>query len=161
VRERRGRALQGSIDLSKCQESLSNPRLEYIYSPFPIPAVMGKTRTSRTVLYALADCPHLNSNGKNAKSTTGRTVRWVGRTVCQDPAYGPIGPRGLSSGRPRTIRPVHRAAPYSVKNTGPSAWGPRTVMRTRMRTSPVHLHQQHLHSRHHLQGQSLGLVQES
>jgi hypothetical protein len=30
-----------------------------------------------------------------------------------------------------------------------------------MRTSPVHLHQQHLHSRHHLQGQSLGLVQES
>jgi histone deacetylase 1/2 len=35
------------------------------------------------------------------------------------------------------------------------------VMRTLMRTSPVHLHQQHLHSRHHLQGQSLGLVQES
>jgi hypothetical protein len=30
-----------------------------------------------------------------------------------------------------------------------------------MRTSPVHLHQQHLHSRHHLQGQSIGLVQES
>jgi hypothetical protein len=44
-----------------------SPGLEYIYPPFPLLAVMGKTRTSRTVRDALADYPRLNSNGKNAK----------------------------------------------------------------------------------------------
>jgi hypothetical protein len=105
VRERRGRVLQGSIDLSKCQEGLSNPGHGVYILPLPLLAVMSKTRTSRTVRDALADCPRLNSNGKNAKSTAGGTGRCAGRTV----------------------RPVHRAAPCSVKNNGPSAWGPRTV----------------------------------
>jgi hypothetical protein len=46
----------------------------------------------------------------------------------------PPGPRGLSAGGPRTVRPVHRAAPRSVTNNrpsttprGPSAWSERTV----------------------------------
>jgi hypothetical protein len=116
------------MDLSKCQESLSNPGLGvYIYSPFPLLAVRGKTRTSRTVRDALADCPRLNSNGKNAKSTASGTDLWAGRTVRQGHADRPPGPRGLSAGRPRTVRLVHRAAPCSVKNNGPSAWGTRTV----------------------------------
>jgi hypothetical protein len=90
-------------------------------------------RTSRTVRDALADCPRLNSNGKNAKSTAGGTDRWAGRTVCRDLADRPLGPRGppeprgLSAGSPRTVRPVHQAAPCSVKNNGPSAWVLRTV----------------------------------
>jgi hypothetical protein len=88
---------------------------------------MGKTRTSRTVRDAFADCPRLNSNGKNLKSTAGETDHWAGQTVRQDPTDRPLGPRELSAGRPRTVRPVHRAAPCSVKNNGPSAWGPRTV----------------------------------
>jgi hypothetical protein len=88
---------------------------------------MGKTRTSRTIRDALADYSRLTSNSKNAKSTAGKTDRWAGRTVRQDLADRPPGPRGLSAGRPQTIRPVHRAAPYSVKNNGPSAWGSRTV----------------------------------
>jgi hypothetical protein len=41
---------------------------------------------SRTVRDALADCPRLNSNSKNAKSTAGRTGCWAGRTVHLDPA---------------------------------------------------------------------------
>jgi hypothetical protein len=35
--------------------------LEYLYSPFPLLAVMGKTRTSQTVCDALADCPCLSA----------------------------------------------------------------------------------------------------
>jgi hypothetical protein len=88
---------------------------------------MGKMRTSRTVRDALADCPHLNSNGKNVKSTAGETDRWAGRTVRQDLADRPPGLRGPSAGRPQTVRPVHRDAPCSIKNNGQSAWGPRTV----------------------------------
>jgi hypothetical protein len=101
--------------------------MEYIYSPFPLLAVMGKTRTSQTVHDALADCPRLNSNGKNAKPTAVRSGHWVGRVVRQDHADCPRGPCGPSASRSRTVRPVHRAAPCSVKNNGPSAWGPRTV----------------------------------
>jgi hypothetical protein len=101
--------------------------LEYKYSPFPLLAVRDKTRTSRTVRDALADCPRLNSNGKNTKSTAGGTDRWAGRTVRQGHADRPPGPRGLSAGSPRTVRPVHRAAPCFVKNNGPSTRGPRTV----------------------------------
>jgi hypothetical protein len=56
----------------------------------------------------------------------GRTDHWAGRTVRQDHTDRPPGPRGRSAGRPWTVRPVHRAAPCSVKNNGPSAWGPRT-----------------------------------
>jgi hypothetical protein len=91
------------------------PRAWSIYYPFPLLAVMGKTRTSRTVRDALADCPHLNSNGKIAKSTAGRTDRWAGRTVRQDPADCPLGPTDCP-------RAVHRAAPCSVKNNRLSAW---------------------------------------
>jgi hypothetical protein len=46
----------------------------------------------------------------------------------------PPRPRGLSADGPRTVCPVHRAAPRSVTNNGPSAarrgpsaWSPRTV----------------------------------
>jgi hypothetical protein len=115
------------MDLSKCQESLSNHGLDYKYSPFPLLAVRGKTCTSQTVRDALADCPRLNSNGKNTKSTAGGTDRWAGRTVRQGHTVRPPGPRRLSAGRPQTVRPVHQAAPCSVKNNEPSAWGPRTV----------------------------------
>jgi hypothetical protein len=108
--------------------------LEYKYSPFPLLAVRHKTRASRTVLDALADCPRLNSNGKMAKSTAGVTARWAGRTVRQGHTDRPPRPRGLSAGWPRTVRPVHRAAPRSVTNNGPfaaprgpSAWSQRTV----------------------------------
>jgi hypothetical protein len=42
---------------------------------------MSKTRTLRTVRDALTDCPRLNSNDKNAKSTAVRDARWAGRIV--------------------------------------------------------------------------------
>jgi hypothetical protein len=57
----------------------------------------------------------------------GETDRWARRTVRQDPADRLPGPRGLSAGRPRTVLPVHRDAPCSVTNNGPSIWGPQTV----------------------------------
>jgi hypothetical protein len=113
------------MDLSKCQES--NPGNGVYIPPFPLLAVMGKTRTSRTVRDALAGCPHFNSNGKNAKSTAVRSGRWAGRTVHQDPADYLRGPRGPSVSRPRTVRPVHRAALCFVKNDGPLSWGRWTV----------------------------------
>jgi hypothetical protein len=122
-----GELFKGVWTFQSAKRASSTPGLEYMYSPFPSLAVMGKTRNSRTVRNALADRPRLNSNGKNAKSTAGETDRWAGRTVLQDPADRPPGPRGLSAGRPRTVRPVHRVAPCSVKNNRPSAWGPQTV----------------------------------
>jgi hypothetical protein len=87
--------------------------VEYIYS-FPLLAVVGKTLISRTVRDDLADCPRLNSNGKNAKSTAVRSGRSARRTIRRDPADCPRGPRGLSARRPRTVRQVHRAARCSV-----------------------------------------------
>jgi hypothetical protein len=123
VRERRGRALQGSIDLSKCQERLSNPGLRVHIPPFPLLVVVGKTRTSRTVRDALADCPCLNSNGKNAKSTAGGLTVGPGGPSARTTRTVRLGPADC----PRAGRPVHRAAPCFVKNNGPSAWGPRTV----------------------------------
>jgi hypothetical protein len=122
-----GEIYKGVWTFQSAKRASSTPVLEYIYSPFTSLAIMGKTRNSRTVRDALADCLRLNSNGKNAKSTAGETDRWTGRTVRQDPADCAPGPRGLSAGRPRTVRPVHRVAPCSVKNNGPSAWGSRTV----------------------------------
>jgi hypothetical protein len=89
VRERIERALQGSMDLSKCQESLSNPGLRVFILPLPFTSHYGQN------VY-LADCSRLNSNGKNAKSTAGRRGRWA----------------------PRTVRPVHRAAHRSVCSWG-------------------------------------------
>jgi hypothetical protein len=108
------------MDLSKCQESLSNPELGVYILPLPVTSRYGQNAY-------LADCPRLNSNSKHARSTVGGIDRWAGRTVRQGHADRPPGPRGLSAGRPRTVRPVHRAAPCSVKNNGPSTWGPRTV----------------------------------
>jgi hypothetical protein len=122
-----GELYKGVWTFQSAKRDSPTPGLEYIYSPFPLLAIMGKTRTSQTVRDALADCRRLNSNGKNTKSTAGETDHWVGRTVRQDPTDGPPGPQGLSAGRPRTVCLVHRAAPSSVKNNGPSAWGPRTV----------------------------------
>jgi hypothetical protein len=128
VRERgEGELYKGVYTFQSAKRESPTPILEYIYSPFPLLAVMGKTRTSRTVHDALVNCPRLNSNGKNAKSTAGRTDRWAGRTVRQGPADRLPGPRGLSAGRPRIVCPVHQAVPCSVKNNGLSAWGPQTV----------------------------------
>jgi hypothetical protein len=107
VRERRGRALHGSIDLSKCQERLSNPGLGVYILPLPVTSRYGQNAY-------LADCPRLNSNYKNAKSTAGRTGHWAGRTIRKDPADRSPGPRGLSAGRSRIVRPVHRAPPCSL-----------------------------------------------
>jgi hypothetical protein len=96
------------------------PRAWSTYTPISI--------TSRYEQNAyLAECSRLNSKGKHVKLTTGETYRWAGWTVRQDPADRSPGPRRLSAGRPRTVRPIHRAAPCSVKNNGPSAWGSRTV----------------------------------
>jgi hypothetical protein len=64
---------------------------------------MSKARTSRTVRDGLTDCPCLNSNSKNAKSTVVRVARWAGRTVRRDPADRPPGPPEL-----RTILYVSR-----------------------------------------------------
>jgi hypothetical protein len=99
---------------------------------------MGKTRTSRTVHDAFADCPRLNSNGKNAKSTAGRTGRWAGRTVRKGPADRPPGPHGPSAwaradypraGRGQSARSteLHPVLFGSEENNGLSARGPRTV----------------------------------
>jgi hypothetical protein len=81
-----GELYKGVYTFQSAKRGSPTPGLEYIYSPFPLLAVMGKTRTSRTVRDALADCPRLNSNSKNAKSTAGRTGCWAGRTVHLDPA---------------------------------------------------------------------------
>jgi hypothetical protein len=98
--EMRGRALQGSMNLSKCQEKLSQLGHGVFILPLPV--------TSHYVKNAyLADCSRLNSNGKNAKSTAIRGARWAGQTVRQDLADCPPGPRRLSAGRSRTVRPVH------------------------------------------------------
>jgi hypothetical protein len=115
--------------LSKCQESLSNPRLGVFILPLPVTSRYGQnayladcprcprglsTLPSRTLHVALADCPRLNSKGKNAKSTAGRRGCWAGWTVRQDPTNRLPGPRGLFAGRLRTVRPVHRATHRSV-----------------------------------------------
>jgi hypothetical protein len=115
-----GELYKGVWTFQSAKRASPTPGMEYIYFPFLLLAVMGKTRTSRTVRYALADCPHLNSNGKKRK--VNGCPEWpLGRADSQP------GPRGLSASRPRTVRPVHRAAPCSVRNNRPSAWGPRTV----------------------------------
>jgi hypothetical protein len=91
--------------------------MEYLYSPFPLLAVMSKTRTSRTVRDALMDYLCLNSNGKNTKSAAIRGARWIGRTVRQDPADCPPGPRGPLA---RYARAAHRSVCFEI-NFGPSA----------------------------------------
>jgi hypothetical protein len=92
-----GELYKGVWTFQSAKSASPTPGMEYKYSPFPLLAVMGKTHTSRTVRDALADCPRLNSNGKNAKSTAGRTDRWAGRTVRQDPADCPRGSCRLSA----------------------------------------------------------------
>jgi hypothetical protein len=119
-----GRLYKGVWTFQSAKRTSSTPGMEYLYSPFPLLAVMGKTRTSQTVRDALADCPRLNSNGKNAKSTDGRSGRWAGRTVRQDPVDCPCGPRGLSAGRPRTSArstELHVVLLGFEENNGPSA----------------------------------------
>jgi hypothetical protein len=88
------------MNLSKCQERLSQTGLGVFIHSFPLLAVMSKTRTSRTVRDALTDFPRLSSNRKNAKSTAVRGARWARRTVRQDPADHPRVGRGLTPGPP-------------------------------------------------------------
>jgi hypothetical protein len=83
------------MSLSKCQETTRNPGMDYLYSPFPLLAVMSKTRTLQTVRDGLTDCPRLNSNAKNAKTIVVRVTRCSRRTVRQDPADRPPGPPEL------------------------------------------------------------------
>jgi hypothetical protein len=104
--------------------------------------------------------PH---GGKNS-GTKSWTVSWLSLKTKLE-----LGQRGsrVMSGDWRRLHRVRGVCSGSLENH----WVTRLSHKTEaedstrrcslMRTSPVHLHQQHLHSRHHLQGQSLGLVQES
>jgi hypothetical protein len=89
VRERRGRALQGSMDLSKCQERLSNPRLGVYILPLPVTSRYGQNAYLAAVRDALAYCPRLNSNGKTRSQRLAR------------PTVGPSWPFART---PRTVR---------------------------------------------------------
>jgi hypothetical protein len=110
-----GELYKGVSNFQSAKREPPNSGLEYLYSPFLLLAVMSKTRTSWTVHDALTDCPHLNSNGKNAKSTAVRGARWAEQTVHQDPADCPPGPCRLSACRPRTVRLVHpRCTPFCL-----------------------------------------------
>jgi hypothetical protein len=85
-----------------------------IYTPFPLLAVMSKTRTSRTVRDGLTDCPRLNSNGKKheVKDCQSCPLHQAGR---------PPGPRGPSAW---TSRAAHRSVWFEV-NFRLSAVDPR------------------------------------
>jgi hypothetical protein len=111
------------MNLSKCQEGLSQPELGVFIPPFPLLAVMSKMRTSRTVRDGLMGCPRLNSNGKKAKSTVVRETRWAGRTVRQDPADHPRVGRRPSVW---STRAAHHSVWFEV-NSRLSAVNPRTV----------------------------------
>jgi hypothetical protein len=91
-----GELYKGVWTFQSAKRTSPTPCMEYIYSPFPLLAVMGKTRTSRTIRYALADCPHLNSKGK--KHEVNGCQEWpLGQADC------PPGSRGLSVWAPRTV----------------------------------------------------------
>jgi hypothetical protein len=96
---------------------------EYLYSPFPLLAVMSKMRTSQTVRDDLTDCPRLNSTGK---------------TRSQQLLEVPVGPGGLSAWALRTVRghdadrppglpELHTVLSSFEVNNGLSAIDPRTV----------------------------------
>jgi hypothetical protein len=93
-----GELYNGVWTFQSAKREPPNPGMEYLYSPLPLLAVMSKMCTLRTIHDALTDCPRLNSNGKNVKSTTVRVARRVGQTVRQDLADCPPGPRGPSAG---------------------------------------------------------------
>jgi hypothetical protein len=88
--------------LSKVSEREERESSTNEYEPFKVPRE--SFPTSRAVRDDLTDCPCLNSNGTNAKSTVVRVACWVGRTVHQDPADCPPGRSGLSARAPRTVR---------------------------------------------------------
>jgi hypothetical protein len=78
--------------------------------------------------------PVTSRYGQNAyladSAMPSRTVRvWIPtvKMRSQRLAKLTVGPGGPSARTPWIVRPVHRAAPCSVKNNGPSAWGLRTV----------------------------------
>jgi hypothetical protein len=124
VRERgEGELCKGVWTFQSAKSNSPTLSLDYIYSPFLLLAVMGKTRTSRTVRDALADCPRLNSNGKNAKSTAGRTGHWAGRTVRLGPVDCPRAGRGPSA----LSTKLHPVLFGSEESNGPSARGLWTV----------------------------------
>jgi hypothetical protein len=123
VREKSGRALQGNMNLSKCQERASEPGLGVFILPLPLLAVMSKMCTSRTVHDALTDCPHLNSKGKNVKSTTVRVDRWAGRTTARTPRTV----RGLPVDSPPGPPELHTVLSSFEVNYEPSVVDPRTV----------------------------------
>jgi hypothetical protein len=80
-------------------------------------------RTSRTIRDGLTDCPRLNSNGKNAKSTVVRVARWARQTVRQGLADHPRVGRGPST---RSTRAAHHSVCFEI-NSGQSAVDLRTV----------------------------------
>jgi hypothetical protein len=116
-----GELYKGVRTFQSAKREPPNSGMEYLYSPFPLLAVMSKTCTSRTVHGALVDCPRLNSNGKNAKSTTVRGACWA--TVRQKPADRPRVGRGPSAGPPE----LHTVLSSFEVNFGPSALDPWTV----------------------------------
>jgi hypothetical protein len=88
VRERSGRALQGSMNLSKCQERASKPGHEVFILPLPLLAVK-----SKRVPHGLSAMPS-------------RTVRvWIPtvKTWRQLLSELPVAPGGLSAMTPRTV----------------------------------------------------------
>jgi hypothetical protein len=97
--------------------------MEYLYSPFPLLAVMSKIRTSRTIRDGIMDCRCLNSNGKNAKLTVVRVARWAWRTVCQGLVDHPREGRGPSA---RSTRAAHHTVCFE-DNFGLSAVDSWTV----------------------------------
>jgi hypothetical protein len=91
---------------------------------------MGKTRTSRIVHNALTDCLRLNSNGKNMKSTAGRTGRWAGGPSARTPQnirLGPVDYPRAGRGPSAWSTELHLVLLGFEVNNGPSARGPRTV----------------------------------
>jgi hypothetical protein len=116
------------MNVSKCHERASQPGLGY--SPFPLLVVMSKMHTSRTVRDAITDCPRLNSNGKNTKSTTVGGARWVGQTAARTPQTVRLGPADCPQAcrdRPPGPPELHTVLSSFEVNNGLSAIDPRIV----------------------------------
>jgi hypothetical protein len=119
-RERSGRALQGSMNLSKCQEGASQPGHGVFILPLPV--------TTRYVKNAyLTDCLRLNSNDKNTKSAAIRVACCTGWTVRKDFANCPRVGCGSSA---QTSWAAHGSVWFDV-NFGPSALDPWIAARKR------------------------------
>jgi hypothetical protein len=125
-----GELYNGVWTFQSAKRDSPNPGMEYLYSPFPLLAVMSKTCTSRTVRDALTDCLRLNSNNKTQSQLLlelpvgpgglfDRTPWTVRQGLTDRPRVG----RRLSA---RSTRPAHRSVCFE-DNFGLPAEDPRTV----------------------------------